>query len=87
MKDLLMKDLLLRITLPAALATVTVVGFISLLWLLAFHSIPVTSHDVLMASAGYLSAAFQSIIAYHFGSSSGSARKTEIMADKDKVKP
>lgn len=76
--------------LPVYLAIGTACGFISLLWIMAFHDVPSTSHDILMASTGTLGTAFVSIISYYFGSSSGSAAKTAIMAkqtDKPEVKP
>lgn len=69
-----------RDNLPVYLAMGTAAGFISLLWIMAFHDVPSTSHDILMASTGTLGTAFVSIISYHFGSSAGSAKKTEIMA-------
>lgn len=73
--------------LPLILALTVTIGFISLLWLLAFHEVPSTSHDILMASAGTLGTAFAGIVAYYFGSSAGSTEKTRIMANQGVGKP
>lgn len=72
--------------LPIVIALLTATGFISLLWIMCFKDVPTTSHDILMASTGTLGTAFVAIVSYHFGSSAGSAAKTQIMADKDKAK-
>ena len=66
--------------LPFILAIMTGGGFISMLWIMALKDVPTTSHDILMASVGTLGTAFVGIVSYHFGSSAGSAKKTEILA-------
>ena len=66
--------------LPVIIAIWTATGFISLLWIMCFKDVPTTSHDILMASTGTLGTAFVAIVSYHFGSSAGSAKKTELMA-------
>ena len=73
-----------RITLAALLAVGVTLGFISTLAWLTLHDSPTTSHDIVMALTGVLGAQFASVINYHFGSSSGSAKKTEIMANGKK---
>jgi hypothetical protein len=55
-------------------------GFFSVLTLMFFHNIPDTDHDVLLVLIGALGSAWASIIAYYFGSSSGSAAKNAILA-------
>lgn len=69
--------------LPVFLALVVILGFMGLLCVLAFHEVPGGSHDILMESIGGLSAAFGLVVGYYFGSSAGSAKKTELMS-KDK---
>lgn len=66
--------------LPLILAIMTTVGFVSMLWLMAFHDVPQSSHDLLMAMTGVLGTSYAGIVAYYFGSSAGSAKKTEILA-------
>lgn len=65
--------------LPVILAIIVAVGFISLLWLMAWHEVPAGSHDLLTAMTGVLGTGFGTLIGYYFGSSAGSAKKTEIM--------
>ena len=72
--------------LPVIIAIATTAGFIMLLCIMAFKDVPTTSHDILMASVGTLGTAFVSIVSYHFGSSAGSARKTDILAATEKPK-
>ena len=71
-------------SLPLWIAFATITGFISLLWIMCFRDVPTTSHDILMASTGTLGTAFVAIVSYYFGSSAGSAKKTEIMAQQVK---
>lgn len=78
---MLNKDLL-----PTYLALITTVGYITIVGLLMFHEVPAGSHDVVMQMSGVLATTFGGIIGYYFGSSAGSAKKTEIMAiDNKKV--
>lgn len=73
-----------RDNLPLLLAMTTTVGFLSLLWLLCFHEIPPSSHDLLLAMVGTVGGAWNMIVGYYFGSSAGSAKKTELMAAPEK---
>lgn len=70
--------------LPLILALVVFAGFISILWLLAFHSVPDKSHDILVEMTGVLGAGFNTLIGYYFGSSASSAKKTEIIEAQQK---
>lgn len=65
---------------PNFLAIVVTVGFVSLMGMMAFHAVPSESQRVLDVMTGSLGTAFIGIVNYHFGSSSGSAKKTEILA-------
>jgi RsiW-degrading membrane proteinase PrsW (M82 family) len=59
-------------------------GFFGLLFLVAFHSVPPEAHDILLTMIGSLGMAFSGIVGYYFGSSAGSAAKTEILAKSGK---
>lgn len=65
---------------PAVLAYGVTLGFFSLLWLLAFHSIPLESQRILDVMVGALGTAWISVVTYYFGSSLGSSEKTRILA-------
>lgn len=65
---------------PRALAGGVTLGFFSVLLYMMVHDVPATTKDVLNIMLGSLGTAWVSIIAYYFGSSSGSDRKTELMA-------
>ncbi len=66
---------------PKILAFLVTIGFFSLLFFMAFRSVPESSKDILNIMAGTLGGAFIAIISYFYGSSQGSERKTEILAD------
>lgn len=66
------------------LAITVTLGFIFLVAMLSFHDAPTNSHDIVMAMTGVLATAFGGIVNYYFGSSSGSAKKTEILANGKK---
>ena len=74
----------LKDNLPPLLAIITALGFISLLWLLAFHEPPESSHDMLTAMIGWLGSAFATVIGYWFGSSAGSSKKTDALIESGK---
>ena len=62
------------------LATVIVIGFFVLLWFLIFNPLPPDSTGVIFMLFGALSAAFGAVVQYFFGSSTGSADKSEVIA-------
>ena len=69
---------------PRVLAGGVTTGFFAVLIWMLMHDVPATTKDVLNIMLGSLGTAWVSIIAYYFGSSSGSDRKTELMAKSTK---
>lgn len=74
------RQIALRDRMPAILATAVTVGFFGVLWLVS-RGVNPQAHDVMVAMVGVLGSAWMSVVTYYFGSSSGSARKTEILAN------
>jgi hypothetical protein len=67
---------------PRVLAGTVTLGFFAVLLYMLQHDVPATTKDVLNIMLGSLGTAWVGIINYYFGSSSGSAAKTAIMAGK-----
>lgn len=67
----------------AVLAVLITVGFFGTLASLIAYGKPAAGGDALLVMLGALGAAFTGVVSYFFGSSSGSAAKTELMARKD----
>ncbi len=62
-----------------ALGGLIAFAFFALLGLLIFKAVPETNKDLLTTAMGVLFGAFTGVVGYFFGSSLGSARKTELM--------
>lgn len=69
-----------RSWLPGALALTVTTGFFGLLAVTAFHTVPEGSEKILDVMTGSLGTAWICIVNYYFGSSAGSDRKTELLA-------
>ena len=63
------------------LGALIVVGFFGLLFILAFTQIPDKNADLLNLVVGALIGSFATVVGYYFGSSSGSAKKDEIISN------
>jgi hypothetical protein len=70
-----------RSNLPAILAILVTLGFFGLLLMIALHSIPAGAETILNIMTGSLGTAWIMVITFYFGSSAGSERKTELMAN------
>lgn len=68
-------------TLPFLAISVTL-GFFGVLAFMLVREVPISSKDVLNIMLGSLGTAWIQVMAYFFGSSSGSARKDAILAAK-----
>jgi hypothetical protein len=62
------------------LALFVTLGFFGVLSVMMFYPLPTATHDALMLMLGSLGTAWISVIAYYFGSSASSDRKTELLA-------
>ena len=69
------------------LAILAVLTFLVCLWLLFVQEFPSGSKDVLLIVVGALITIVKDVYSYYFGSSEGSARKTELLAGSDAVLP
>jgi 1,4-dihydroxy-2-naphthoate octaprenyltransferase len=65
---------------PAILASVSFIGFFGILGLMMFVEVPANAKDPLLIMLGALGAIVTGITQYYFGSSSGSAKKNDILA-------
>jgi hypothetical protein len=79
------REVALKDKIPALLALLVTVGFFGVLWYMLTHTVPDASHDTMLLLLGSLGTAWTSIVAYYFGSSAGSDRKTELLAQAPAV--
>lgn len=62
------------------LAGVIVAGFFALLYFFVFNKIPEGNESLLNIAVGALISSFTGVVGYFFGSSAGSANKTDLIA-------
>ena len=67
----------------AAIAFLVIVGFYAAIWLAMTREVTASMRDALLILIGSLAAAFGGVIGYYFGSSSGSAQKNQLLAEKE----
>ena len=67
--------------LPGVIALSVLAGFFGLLGLMAFHQLPPSAEAPFSVMLGALGTMVTAVANYFFGSSSSSARKTEILAN------
>jgi hypothetical protein len=73
------REISIRDRIPAQLAWAMTLGLFTLLGILVFRPIPVANNALLYVLLGSLATSQAAIIAYYFGSSAGSAQKTEML--------
>lgn len=64
---------------PSRLAWAVTCGFLTALYLLFIVDLPTTSHDILLILITTLANQWGAIMNYYFGSSTGSAKKTDAI--------
>ena len=70
---------------PGILAMAVTTGFFGLLALEAFHAAPIGNDKVLDMMTGSLGTVWIMVATYYFGSSAGSARKTELLSQAPEI--
>ena len=66
---------------PVLFGFTLLVGFLILTFRLAFYSTPASNLQIIEGMIQLLGAAITTMVGYWFGSSAGSAKKTELMSD------
>ena len=69
---------------PGFLAVATTLGFFTTVAVMLFREVPPGSEKVVGMMLGTLGTAWIAVMTYHYGSSSGSAKKTDLMANGKK---
>lgn len=69
---------------PSVLAGVITVGFFSVLLFMLLRGVPQTGGEALLVLLGALGAAWGSVVSYYYGSSRGSAEKTQLLGKAGK---
>lgn len=81
------REMTLKDRVPSLLALLVTVGFFGVLAFMMGYSLPTQGHDALLVMLGSLGTAWTAVVAYYFGSSAGSDRKTELLAQAPAVPP
>ena len=68
---------------PVFLAVVITLGFMLLIAKICFQEVPAGSKEIAFAMTGSISTWVGIMVGYHFGSSSGSARKTDLLKSEN----
>jgi len=74
------REIQLKDWMPKSLGILITLGFFGMLYWMMRHEVPAANKDMLNILLGSLGSAWIGVVTYYFGSSAGSARKTEIMS-------
>lgn len=66
---------------PTMLAWAAVITLLGCIYLLGFRNIPTSGKDALLMLLGAVTVTYKDVYGYFFGSSAGSDRKTELLAE------
>ncbi len=80
------REIALKDRIPALLAILVTLGFFGVLAYMLKFTIPPAGHDAMLLMLGALGSAWTAVVSYYFGSSAGSDRKTELLAQAPAVK-
>ena len=78
------REISVKDRLPGLLAVGVTIGFFGLLAFMLTHDVPAANASVLNIMLGSLGTAWIQVMSYYFGSSSGSDKKTDVIANMTK---
>ena len=73
------REIQIKDWMPKALGILITVGFFGMLYWMMRHQVPPENKDMLNILLGSLGSSWIGVVSYYFGSSAGSARKTELI--------
>ena len=78
------REIAVRDATPRILATLIITGYFFVQWFLLYHTIPSEMRELILRSMGTLDMALGLVLSYYFGSSAGSDKKNDILANMTK---
>jgi hypothetical protein len=81
------REVAVRDKMPGLLAGLSVVSLMFCICLIAFVHLPDGAKEALLLLIGFVGASYKDVYAYYFGSSAGSDRKTDLLAQAASQQP